>query len=137
MTGPSGLAGYAQTDLIDPFEMFIGPIFERGEKGAREFALLVDPRHANRRDSLHGGMLMSFADATLGAAAADFAGSPMVVTLNMQSHFLAPAPVGKLVLVAPELTRSTRSLLFVRGDFKVDGNIVMTAASIWKKLGSP
>jgi len=37
--------------------------------------------------------------------------------------------------VAPTLTRRTRSMLFIRGDFTVGGETIMTAASIWKVLG--
>jgi uncharacterized protein (TIGR00369 family) len=131
----SPLPGYRETRLIDPFEIFIGPIFECGDKGERRFALKIDERHVNRRGSLHGGMLMTFADATLGAAAADLADGGVAVTLNMQSHFLAPARAGDVVEVAPTLTRRTRSMLFIRGDFTVRGEIIMTAASIWKVLG--
>jgi uncharacterized protein (TIGR00369 family) len=133
---PAGIDGFTQTDLIDPFERHIGPIFEQGPRGERRFAIRVDSRHVNRRNSIHGGLLMSFADAVLGAAAADFAGDPAVVTLNMQAHFLAPAPEGAIVTVLPELTRRTHTLLFVRGDFRQGEAIVMTAASIWKRVAS-
>jgi hypothetical protein len=54
----------------------------------------------------------------------------------MQSQFLAPAPLGQIIEVKPELTRRTRSMLFIRGDFTVNGEIVMTASSVWKLLGA-
>ncbi|HVZ69758.1 MAG TPA: PaaI family thioesterase [Rhizomicrobium sp.] len=130
------LPGYRETKLSDPFEIYLGPIYETGEKPNRRFALLADERHVNRRDVIHGGMMMTYADATLGALAADLSEGRVAVTLNMQSQFLAPAPLGKIVEVKPELTRRTRSMLFIRGDFTVDGEIVMTASSVWKLLGA-
>jgi uncharacterized protein (TIGR00369 family) len=130
------IPGYRETGLCDPFEIHLGPIYESGEKPNRVFALKIDERHVNRRQVMHGGMLMTFADATLGALAADLSGGAVAVTLNMQSQFLAPAPLGKIVEVKPELTRRTRSLLFIRGDFTVEGEIVMTASSVWKMLGA-
>lgn len=127
--------GYSETKLSDPFELYTGPMYEAGEGTARRFAFRVGKQHVNRRGALHGGMLMTFADMALGAAVWDATDKAPSVTMNMQTQFLKPAQVGDLVEVVPELTRRTRSLIFMRGDFMVDGEVVFTAASIWKLLG--
>ncbi|HUO90917.1 MAG TPA: PaaI family thioesterase [Rhizomicrobium sp.] len=127
--------GYGETRLIDPFEIHVGPVFEQGAKGARKFAFRVDDRHVNMRGVVHGGMFMTFADAALGQAAWDACDHADCVTLNMQCHFLAPAKKGDLVEVVPVLTRRTRSLIFLRGDFTVADAPVFTASSVWKVLG--
>ena len=127
--------GFTETHLIDPFELHVGPVFEQGEKGARRFAFIIDERHVNMRGVIHGGMLMTFADAALGQAAWDACDHANCVTLNMQTQFLAPAKSGDLVEVAPVLTRRTRSLIFLRGDFTVGGEAIFTASSVWKILG--
>lgn len=127
--------GYAETSLVDPFEIYVGPIFHQGEIGARRFAFRVEPHHCNMRGILHGGMLMTFADLSLGQAVWDMTGNAPCVTLNMQTQFLKSARAGDLVEVLPELTRRTRALLFMRGDYKVAGETVFTASSVWKLLG--
>ena len=127
--------GYTQTTLIDPFEIYLGPVFETGEKGARRFALTVDERHVNGRGVVHGGMFMTFADLASGQAAWDATDNAAVVTLNMQSQFLKTARVGDVIEVTPQVTRRTRSLLFLRADFEVAGEVVFTASSVWKILG--
>lgn len=127
--------GFTETHLIDPFELHVGPVFEQGEKGARRFAFIIDERHVNMRGVIHGGMLMTFADAALGQAAWDACDHANCVTLNMQTQFLAPAKAGDLVEVAPVLTRRTRSLIFLRGDFTVGGEAIFIASSVWKILG--
>jgi uncharacterized protein (TIGR00369 family) len=127
--------GYVETRLIDPFEIYVGPVFEQGPKGLRTFAFRVDERHVNMRGVIHGGMLMTFADAALGQAAWDACDHAACVTLNMQCQFLAPAKQGDLIAVAPVLTRRTRSLIFLRGDFTVDGAAIFSASSVWKILG--
>jgi acyl-coenzyme A thioesterase PaaI-like protein len=81
-------------------------------------------------------MLMTFADAALGQAAWDATDRADVVTLNMQSQFLAAAKEGDWLEVAPVVTRKTRSLLFLRGDFAVDGAAVFAVSSVWKILGA-
>ncbi len=132
---PAKLSGYTETQLIDPFEIYVGPVYETGPKGARRFAFVVDERHINLRGVLHGGMYMTFADLALGQAAWDACDHASVVTLNMQSQFLRSAQLGDLVAVTPVVTRQTRSIIFIRGDFQVDGETVYSCASLWKILG--
>ena len=127
--------GFTRTELVDPFEIHIGPVFEQGIKGARRFAFVIDERHINMRGVIHGGMLMTFADAALGQAAWDACDHANCVTMTMQMQFLAPAKLGDLVEVTPVLTRRTRALMFFRGDFMVRGETIFSVASVWKILG--
>jgi len=127
--------GFTPTRLIDPFEIHVGPVYEQGEKGSKRFGFRVDKRHVNMNGVIHGGMLMTFADAAMGQAAWDACDHADCVTLNMQSQFLSPAREGDWIEVAPVLTRRTRSLIFLRGDFTVDGAAVYSMSSVWKILG--
>lgn len=136
MTGQPPLPGFVPTHLIDPFEIYVGPVFENGAAGAKTFVMRADSRHMNRRGVMHGGMFMTLADLTLGQAVWDATDRASVVTLNMQTHFLKPAVEGDIIQVIPELVRRTRALVFMRGDFTVNGEIVFTASSIWKVLGN-
>lgn len=136
MSAPDVPSGFKETRLIDPFEVHVGPIYEQGEKGARRFGLRIDERHVNMRGVIHGGMLMTFADATLGQAAWDACDHADCVTLNMQSQFLAPAKAGDWIEIAPVLTRRTKALMFLRGDVTVDGAPVYSVSSVWKILGA-
>jgi uncharacterized protein (TIGR00369 family) len=129
------LPGYVPTKLVDPFEIFVGPVFETGAPGSRRFIFRVDERHVNGRGVLHGGMLMTFADLALGAAVWDATDYAPSVTLNMHTQFLKPSRAGDIVEVTPVLTRKTRALVFMRGDFTVAGETVFTAESVWKLLG--
>ena len=135
MTGGPPLPGFVPTHLVDPFEIYVGPVFENGAPGAKTYAMRADSRHMNRRGVVHGGMFMTLADLTLGQAVWDATDKAPVVTLNMQTHFLKPAVEGDIIQVVPELTRRTRALVFMRGDFTINGEIVFTAQSVWKLLG--
>jgi uncharacterized protein (TIGR00369 family) len=132
---PTKLAGYRETKLIDPFENFVGPLYETGENLDRRYAFVVDERHVNMRGIIHGGMLMTLADMTMGQAAWDACDRADVVTLNMQSQFIRGARLGEIVEVQPTLTRRTRSIIFLRGDFMVGEEIIFSCASLWKILG--
>ncbi len=127
--------GFLEMRLVDPFEIHVGPFYAIGEKGAKRFGLRVDKRHVNMNGVVHGGLLMTFADAAMGQSAWDACDHAACVTLNMQSQFLSPAREGDWIEVAPVLTRKTRSLIFLRGDFTVDGAAVYSVSSVWKILG--
>jgi uncharacterized protein (TIGR00369 family) len=127
--------GFTETRLIDPFELHVGPVFEAGEVGAKRFAFRVDERHVNKRGVVHGGMMMTFADAAIGQAVWDFTDRVSSVTMNMQAQFIGGARLGDLVEVQPELIRKTRALVFVRGDFTTGSRTLMTISSVWKLLG--
>ena len=127
--------GFTEVRLIDPFEIHVGPAFQAGEKGARRYAFLVQTQHCNMRGVVHGGMLMTLADMTLGQAVWDATDNAASVTLNMQSQFLKSANAGDWIEVVPELTRRTRGFVFMRGDFTVAGETIMTVQSVWKLLG--
>ena len=136
--------GYTEIDLIEPYEALLGPMFEKrlpepgpdleGE-GNWSYAFYVDERHLNWSDNCHGGMLLSFADAVLGAAAWRCDRTGPCVTLSTQASFLSSGKLGDLVEVRPEIVRKTRDILFVRGDFEVDGLALLTVTSLWKVIG--
>ena len=127
--------GFAEVRLIDPFEIHVGPAYCQGEKSARRYAFLIRPQHCNMRGVVHGGMLMTLADMTLGQAVWDVTDNAPSVTLNMQTQFLKSAKAGDRIEVVPQLTRRTRGFVFMRGDFTVEGDIVLTVQSVWKLLG--
>src|ERR1700761_5944496 len=93
--------GFTETRLLDPFELHVGPVFETGTIGSKRFAFRVDERHVSARGIVHGGMMMTFADAALGQAVWDFTDRAPSVTLNMQSHFVGAAKLGDIVEVQP------------------------------------
>ncbi len=130
--------GWRATPLVDPFEAFCGPFFSRDlGQGRIEYGFLCDERHVNQRRVCHGGLLMTFVDHALGYHMWAVNGGGWAVTVSQSTSFLAPVRLGDFVTVAPECARKTRSLIFMRGDFQVAGETVLTAASLWKAVGSP
>jgi acyl-coenzyme A thioesterase PaaI-like protein len=127
-------AGYQQLELYDPFEAYIGPVFQKADADA-PISFKVEPRHADANGFVHPGMLLTFADTAIGNyvwAKVDWKPN---VTLSMQAQFMGKAKIGDLVVCVPEMTQKTRAVAFVKGTFTVAGNPIMTVSSLWKMIG--
>ena len=134
--------GFTAQHLGDPFEAWVGPFFLRqpnpldtGNEGAPlEVAFQIDDRHVNANGVCHGGMFLTFADATLGIVPWTIANAP-AVTLSLQSQFLRPGHAGDWVITRPRLIRKTPSIIFIESTFEIEGEIVFTTTSLWKVIG--
>ena len=112
------------------FIAHIGPVFLRD--GAYGFR--AAEKHANLIGLVQGGMLMSFADRALGETAMRAADGANCVTIQMEMQFIDAARIGDWITVAPEVTRRTGSLVFLRADLRHGARIVGLATGVWKIL---
>ena len=123
----------------DTAEDFIGPFFfhrdsDKCEEGEIcRAAFRVQPHNCNMGQTTHGGVLMSFADYCLCMAAfsSDLAG---VLTVNCNNDFVGSSKAGDLIIGEAEVTRNGKSLAFTRCRLLVNGEPVLTASGVIKKL---
>ena len=90
------------------------------------------PDHANPAGVLHGGMLMLFADHTLGCYVEEAAKGAPNVTIQLNTHFLGAVQPGQFLALRGEVTRATGSLVFVRGTVSADGADIGAFDGIWR-----
>jgi uncharacterized protein (TIGR00369 family) len=105
---------------------------------AEGFAFLFETGEAfnNGRGVVHGGILATYMDHTIGRTARNAAGVP-VATIQLDLHYLAPARPGDFVEARGRIVRQTRSVIFLTGELAVAGRPVLSASGIWKVLGQP
>jgi acyl-coenzyme A thioesterase PaaI-like protein len=118
----------------DGFIGLVGPIYTRKREAGADYAFRAEAKHANLRNVVQGGMLMTFADRALGRAAWGAAGDKPVATIQFDMQFVTAADLGAFVELRPEVVRKTASLVFMRGDLTVGSRVVATATGIWKIL---
>lgn len=126
--------GYRTYDYLDRFEDLVGPLGYKIENGAIRFAFRVEPRHCNTQSTLHGGMLMTFADYALCLAAVWDQPGEKCVTVSLNGEFMAPGKLGDLVESTAEVVRRTGSLAFVRGQVAVGDLTLVNYSGIVKRL---
>jgi acyl-coenzyme A thioesterase PaaI-like protein len=127
-------AGYKTDKDQDPAEDHIGPFYYRRVGADYEFAFLAGPQHANANNTLHGGVLMTFADYSLCMVATDGYKNESCVTVSFSSEFVAAAQVGQVVTCIAHVVRKTGSMVFMRGDIRVGEQILLNFSSVVKRL---
>ncbi|TFH74751.1 PaaI family thioesterase [Gammaproteobacteria bacterium LSUCC0112] len=132
-----GIPAHFQHWVGDCAEDHNGPFFftveSDGQTESVTTAFRVRPENCNAHKTLHGGILMMFADYTLCIAA--IGGShEAVVTVTCNNEFVGPAFEGDLVIGRGEVTRKGGSLIFVRAVIEVDGKPVLTSSGVVKRV---
>lgn len=131
------LAGGWQRGADVPFVTLIGPIWEREEEGGWRFGFLAQPKHRNRRDVVHGGMLMAFADRALGLTGRRANNDQPQATIQLNFQFINAVHVGDFVEASCVVVRRTRFIIFMNATLTVGSELVGTATGIWKTLKPP
>ena len=117
------------------FIQIVGPLWERSVDGTHEYALPAEDRHHNRRGVVQGGMLMTFADRSMGMTCWYANGQQAQATIQLDMHFIDAVRIGEFVEAHCRVVRRTRSVVFMSADLKVGERLVATASGVWKILG--
>ena len=127
-------AGYRPYAYEDPFEDHVGPFGYKVEDGRISFAFQSDGRHRNTGGTVHGGMLMTFADFALCLIAVWDQPGEHCVTVSCHTDFVAAGTPGDLIEASGEVVRRTRTLAFVRGQLVTGGRVLLTFSGIVKRI---
>ncbi len=117
------------------FNEAAGPYWVRKDASGRTVGLLSEDQHGNGYvGTIHGGVLMTFADIALGMGVVDAADTRNCVTLQLQLQFTAAAQIGSFLTGRPELVRRTSQIVFMRGLIMAGERTIASADGIWKLL---
>lgn len=116
------------------FVHLIGPLWQRVVDGEHEYALVAQDKHHNRRGLVQGGVLMTFADRTCGMTARYVSGKPMLATVQLDVHFVEAGKIGETLTSKPHVVRSTRSLIFITTEVRVEKRCIAMASGVFKIL---
>ena len=105
----------------------------RTEQGWR-YAIKLDESHANAQGMVHGGVLMTFMDHGLSLMIWEASGRAACSTVHLDNHFLKAVRPPAFVELDGEIRRQGKSLAFLRGVLRVDGEAVMEANGVWSVM---
>jgi len=119
----------------EPFEAkTAGPFFFRKDGEEYVSAFRCEEKHMNSAGVMHGGCLMTFADFSLFAIAADHLEGAYGLTVAFASEFLDGPKVGEYMEARGEVLRAGRSIIFARGIITADGRPCLNFSGTLKKV---
>ena len=95
-----------------------------GDDGAARLELEVDERHLNPAGTVHGGMLATLVDTTMGAAVASAVDGEIPVTSQLTITYLRPGKPGRL-LVTAKVSKRGENLTICEADVEQDGKTLV------------
>jgi acyl-coenzyme A thioesterase PaaI-like protein len=114
----------------------VGPFWKRPAGDSYVFAFMAERKHHNRRGVVQGGMLMTFADRSMGMTCWYANERQRQATVQLDVHFIDAVQIGEFVEAKCKVVRRTRSLIFMSADLVVGERVVATAKGLWKTLGN-
>jgi acyl-coenzyme A thioesterase PaaI-like protein len=112
----------------------VGPFWTRWSDNAPLYAFMAEAKHHNRRGVVQGGMLMTFADRSMGMTCWHANEKQPQATVQLDVHFVDAVQIGEFVEAKCTVVRRTRSLVFMTADLVVGSRVVATANGVWKTL---
>ncbi len=106
-----------------------------GRDGCARVTLEVAPRHLNRNNSLHGGIIAMMLDASAGYAASLAHGDGLrpVVTVALNTQFLQPALSEHRVTATGFVKRAGDAICYADAELHdADGTLLATANGVFK-----
>ena len=127
-------AGFEPAVGTDPAEDRIGPFFLLREGERCETGLVTAAHHANSMGTVHGGVLMTFADYTLCAVGKTGSDDAHILTVSLTTEFVRSASSPAWLHGFGTITRRTGSLVFVQGRLCEGDEVVMSYSGIGKRV---
>ena len=118
-----------------PFLNHLGFTLERFAGGESELRYAPRPEHCNSFGVTHGGAVMTFLDVVMAVAARSVQMASGVVTIEMKTSFMRPAPAtpGTVLVGRGRLLHRTRSMAFVEGSvFDAEDRLCAQATGTFK-----
>ncbi|MDP9180369.1 MAG: PaaI family thioesterase [Chloroflexota bacterium] len=110
-----------------PFVQMIGAKIEEWHQGYVRMSLVVEEKHTNPNGVMHGGVLTTLMDETLGAVVASVRGMDVMraaphATVEMNVSFLAGARAGDDIVVEGRALKVGRSVAFGEAEARRRGS---------------
>ncbi len=130
---PNGLPETAENISRGGFNLHAGPIWRLPAEGdVRRFALQTADKHMNSAGSVHGGLLMTFADIAMSQTARAVSGAAACSTVSLTCDFVGPGKLGDILEARVRVTRQTRTMVFLSADIVAGARTVAVVTGLWK-----
>lgn len=107
--------GFEPLPVMGPFDHSVAPLYWRRKDPQFTLGMLVDLRHCNLQDIVHGGAMATLVDVAMGCTARVANGGRIrCVTATMTLDFIGRASVGDWIEARGEVLRLGKRLVYVQ-----------------------
>jgi uncharacterized protein (TIGR00369 family) len=130
----TGLPKDAECISRGGFNLYAGPFWRLTAvpDGSARYSFVVEPKHMNSAGSVHGGLLMTFADVAMSRTARLVTGADACNTVSLTADFVGPGKLGDMIEAIVRVSRRTRTLVFQSADIVAAERVLMVATGLWK-----
>jgi uncharacterized protein (TIGR00369 family) len=128
--------GYKSLTGISPAEDHIGPFYYKKTDAGLRLGFNAAPHNCNGIGTVHGGVLMAFADYVVTMLALSGV-KENCTTISFSSDFIAAARLGDWVEGEGEVVKRTGSMTFVHGRLRVGEESVLGFQAVVRRLKKP
>ena len=127
--------GFVLVEPEDPYEHYNGIDYRNDLGSGRvEVGLLADGRHVNEYGWVHGGAMMTMADAAQCMNSRWRDPEEGAITVSATSNFVQGARAGEFLRTRTRVVRRTRRFSFLACEVVVGDRVCMTASAVVKRL---
>lgn len=112
----------------------VGPLLAKRENQQWRYGLRTSERHANAIGSIHGGTITMLADQAMAMVAWDAVDRQPVVTIHIDTRFVAATRPGDFLEVKSFIKHRTSSILFVEASVMTKDRDIAQASGILRVL---
>lgn len=124
---------FRKSPLTDPWE----PLYSKVLEDRLQLGLMAAEPHANSRGFVHGGLIATLADVTMGLschlALKDQSG---LVTVNLNTDYLSSGKIGEWILFDAHVVKTGRTLCFANCVVTAAEKVIARAQGIFSNVGS-
>jgi uncharacterized protein (TIGR00369 family) len=123
------------TDSDTGFTALIGAPAPQADDGEARLEVTVDERHLNPAGTVHGGLLATLVDTTMGAAVRSAVDDDVPATSQLSVTYLRPGRTGPLVVTA-RVRKRGENLTVCEAEVEQDGKALVHALATFALVGS-
>jgi uncharacterized protein (TIGR00369 family) len=120
---------FRKSPFTDPWE----PLYSKRTAKGVTMGLRLDRPHTNSRGLIHGGLIASLADNSMGYGCAQvMGGTSSLVTISLAVDFIGGAQLGQWLAVESEAIRTGSTICFAQSLIKADDAVIARASATFR-----
>lgn len=124
--------GYEPLFRTSPFLDATGPYYYRRQDEGFTVGLRVEPKHTNASGTIHGGLIATIADVSLGYVTAFSAQPPLLmVTANLSIDYVGIARIGEWVEARVNVIKTGSRMAFAEALISAEGRSVARTSAVF------